>query len=101
MIASTLLGITWARIASSKIESSAVQRQVVTQLPSSGFQVSLNEADAAELSLLPLIGPKLAQRIVDDRDAVGIFVAADSLKRVPGVGPHRIDRAAKLVSVER
>ncbi|MFC9560284.1 ComEA family DNA-binding protein [Agromyces sp. NPDC056965] len=48
--------------------------------------VHLNSADVAELDTLPRIGPALAQRIIDWRDANGPFTSVDQLLDVAGIG---------------
>lgn len=48
--------------------------------------VHLNTADVAELDTLPRIGPALAQRIIDWRDANGPFTSAEQLLDVAGIG---------------
>jgi competence protein ComEA len=65
-----------------------------------GRRLDLNHASAADLELLPGIGPSLAQRIVDDRNAHGAFSGADGLRRVHGIGPRTIERLRGLVDVE-
>ncbi|MCA9285221.1 MAG: helix-hairpin-helix domain-containing protein [Phycisphaerales bacterium] len=59
-------------------------------------RVDVNRADAAELALLPGIGPRLAARIVDDRQRRGPFESLDELDRVAGIGPRTILRMAPL-----
>ncbi len=49
--------------------------------------IDLNSAGADELSLLPGVGPALAARIVEDRQARGPFRSIEELDRVRGVGP--------------
>jgi len=49
--------------------------------------VDVDRATAAELELLPRIGPALAKRIVEDRDARGPFGSLEGFQRVRGVGP--------------
>lgn len=56
------------------------------------MRIDINSATAAELSLLPGLGPKLAQRIVDDRDQRGGFDSIDELDRVSGIGESIIER---------
>jgi competence protein ComEA len=51
---------------------------------SSDFRVNINTADAAALETLPGIGPALAQRILDYRQAHGPFVRVeDIMERLP------------------
>ncbi|MDQ0895900.1 ComEA family DNA-binding protein [Agromyces ramosus] len=48
--------------------------------------VHLNAADVAALDTLPRIGPALAQRIIDWREANGPFTSVDQLLEVTGIG---------------
>ena len=48
--------------------------------------VNINTATAAELTRLPRVGEKLAQRIVDHRKQHGAFRRAEDLMEVKGVG---------------
>jgi competence protein ComEA len=49
-------------------------------------RVNLNTADVAALDTLPRIGPALAQRIIDWREANGSFTSVDQLLDVAGIG---------------
>jgi competence protein ComEA len=60
--------------------------------------VNVNRATAAALQTLPGIGPKLAQRILDER-ARGRFRSVDDLRRVPGIGPKTLERLRPHVIV--
>jgi competence protein ComEA len=51
-----------------------------------------NTASAAELEMLPRIGPVLAQRIVAHRRSVGPFERLEQLERVRGIGPKTLAR---------
>jgi competence protein ComEA len=53
--------------------------------------VHLNSASAEQLDALDGIGPALAQRIVDYRDAHGGFGSIDELDEVSGIGPVRLE----------
>lgn len=64
------------------------------------MRLNLNTASAAELSILPGLGPALAQRIVDDRERRGAFANLDDLKRVSGIGPALVNRMRAHVVVE-
>ena len=54
--------------------------------PAPDGTVHLNTADLAALDTLPRIGPALAQRIVDWREANGPFTSVDQLLEVAGIG---------------
>jgi competence ComEA-like helix-hairpin-helix protein len=54
------------------------------------FLVDVNRADAAELAQLPVIGPKLAARIIEYRDEHGPFRSLDDLNEIPGIGPKTL-----------
>ncbi|MGQ0538314.1 MAG: ComEA family DNA-binding protein [Gemmatimonadaceae bacterium] len=60
--------------------------------------VDVDRATAAELDRLPRIGPKLAQRIVADRDSHGAFGSVIALTRVNGIGPKLMTRLAPHVT---
>lgn len=64
------------------------------------MRVDINRAAVAELSLLPGLGDRLAQRIVADREANGRFSAIADLERVPGLGPATIDRLRPYACVQ-
>ena len=66
--------------------------------PSTG-PVDLNRADAAELARLPGVGPKLAERIVEDRQRLGPYRQVADLDRVKGVGPALLHKIAALAVV--
>ncbi len=67
--------------------------------PAGNGRVSLNTATAAELDVLPGIGPVLAQRIVDHRAENGPFTSVEQLDDVPGIGPAISDELVDLVTV--
>jgi competence protein ComEA len=60
--------------------------------------IDVDRAGAAELDRLPGIGPALAERIIEDREANGPFGSVDGLQRVRGIGPALAARLAPLVT---
>jgi len=55
-------------------------------------KVNINSASAKELMTLSGIGEKVAQRIVQFREANGPFKSVEDLKRVDGVGGALLER---------
>ena len=66
-----------------------------------GARIDVNRALAADLELLPGVGPTLARRIVEQRDAHGGFANAEDLLRVRGIGPRTLERLRPLLAFER
>lgn len=63
--------------------------------------VDLNTAGEEELQRLPGIGPGLARRIIDDREANGPFKEPGELTRVFGIGESRYQKLQDLITVSR
>ena len=53
-------------------------------------KIPVNTADPVLLQTISGIGPKLSQKIIDERSRSGPFTSAGDLGRVPGIGPKRI-----------
>lgn len=61
--------------------------------------VDLNQATAEQLEALPGIGPVLAGRILEFREANGGFTEVGQLREVPGIGEKRFQELAEQVRV--
>src|SRR3954447_2717958 len=61
--------------------------------------VDLNSATVEQLDALPGVGPVLAQRIVDWRQAHGGFRTVEDLQQVPGIGARKFSDLKSLVMV--
>jgi len=77
MIARTVLTLALA---------AALAGEALAGEPATRPQVNVNTATVAQLQLLPRVGPALAQRIVEFREANGAFKAPEELMRVKGIG---------------
>lgn len=67
-----------------------------TQLAGS---INVNRANQTELQKLPGIGPKLSQRLLDER-AKASFKSIEDLRRVPGIGPKTLEKLRPYVTIE-
>lgn len=61
-------------------------------------KVDINRATKEELTQLPGIGPKLAQKIIDHRQSVGRFTTVDDLAQVSGITEHTLEGLRELVT---
>ena len=64
-----------------------------------GGKVNVNTADAATLETLPRVGPAMAQRIIEWREANGRFTAVEDLMSVSGIGEKTFEGLAELVVI--
>lgn len=66
----------------------------------SGGTINVNTATSAELELLPQIGPKMAERIIEYRTSHGRFKSLNDLDKVKGIGPKTLEKLKLLVRFE-
>jgi competence protein ComEA len=61
--------------------------------------LDLNRATEQDYDALPGIGPRLAERIMEYRQSVGVFHSLDDLRVVKGIGKKKFERIRPLVTV--
>ncbi|MFV2073282.1 MAG: ComEA family DNA-binding protein [Thermoanaerobaculales bacterium] len=54
--------------------------------------VNINSADTEQLQMLPRVGPALAGRIVEFREANGAFQSVDEIVAVKGIGERSFEK---------
>jgi competence protein ComEA len=62
--------------------------------------VNINTASESQLMLLPRVGPSLAKKIIEHRQANGEFKSPDELVLVPGVGDRSYELMAPYLTVK-
>ncbi|MGQ9603800.1 MAG: ComEA family DNA-binding protein [bacterium] len=80
-------------------EESIVSIDSIASEKSDFIPMDLNRAGLDEIVLLPGIGPKKAQAIVDWRNQKGCFSSVDDLLRVKGIGPKTLELIRPFVTV--
>jgi competence protein ComEA len=83
-------------------EFRVVPAAVETPVPAAAAAVpagplDLNAATADQLQQLPMIGPKLAARILAHRQQRGPFRRPEDLRQVSGIGPRTVEKLRRLV----
>lgn len=63
-------------------------------------QVDINRADEAGLQAIPGIGPALARRIVEFREANGPFSRVEDIMKVRGIGEKSFQKIKSFIKVE-
>ncbi len=89
LVALVVLAVAGSAIAADKAAS-----------PAPAGVVNLNTADATQLSLLPRVGAKAAQRIVDYRREHGLFKKTSDLMQVKGFGDKKYQHLASYLTVD-
>jgi competence protein ComEA len=62
--------------------------------------VNVNSASSEQLQLLPSVGPALAGRILEFREANGPFASVEELVAVKGIGEKSLDRLRPYVTTK-
>jgi len=65
----------------------------------SGDKISINSASKADFDKLPGIGPTLADRIIEYRQANGAFSDIAELKKVPGIGESKFNKLKDQITI--
>lgn len=94
----SLVGLAYARHEDGQQRTERADR--ARQPPAAPLHVNVNEASAAQLQLLPRIGPKMAAKIIAHREQHGAFHTAEGLQEVSGIGPRTMVLLRPLISVK-
>jgi len=84
-----------------KLSDNFTDKQVsVVKAETAIFEViNINTATARELVDLPSIGDKMAQRIIDYRNANGQFKSKEQLKNVSGIGDKTFEAIKNKIRI--
>jgi competence ComEA-like helix-hairpin-helix protein len=61
--------------------------------------VNINSASSSELQTVPGIGPATAEKILQMRKSYGTFKSVDDLLSIRGIGPKRLEKMRKYLTV--
>jgi competence ComEA-like helix-hairpin-helix protein len=74
-------------------------REAAPSAPWPDMRINVNTATEAQLTVLPRIGPRLAEHIVADRERNGPFESLDDLTRVHMIGPRTVEAMEPFVYI--
>lgn len=84
-----------------KEDASLIQKQTyASKKPEIKDKISINQATAKELELLPGIGPVLAKRIIYLRRSKGRFKKVEDLLEVKGIGSKKLKKIKEWVVID-
>ncbi len=69
------------------------------QATSHAGTIDINRANAQELEALPGIGPAIAKRIIDYRQAHGNFTRPEDLRNVRGIGSSKLEKIREQIVI--
>src|SRR5579859_767379 len=61
--------------------------------------INLNTANSQQLQEVPGIGPATADKILKMRKSYGPFKSVDDLRAIKGIGPKRLEKMRKYLSI--
>jgi competence protein ComEA len=82
------------------IGAAAFAAETPASAPAPSGVININTADVAQLSLLPRVGAKAAQRIVDYRTQHGRFEKTTDIMQVKGFGDKTYERLSSYIVVD-
>src|ERR1700759_830754 len=63
--------------------------------------ININTASSSQLQQVPGIGPVTADKIIQMRKSYGTFKSVDDLTAIRGIGPKKMDKMRKYLTVTR
>ena len=103
LLAACLLLLAWQAIPGGQTEQHAVpatgRSAAVEAIPPPQGEVRVNTLDAEALTILPGIGPALAQAIVAERAQGGPFYYPEDLLAVRGIGQGRLEAVRHMIDL--
>ena len=80
------------------IGTAAIAGEVPASTPAG--VVNINTADASQIAMLPRVGLKAAQRVIDYRTEHGAFKKATDLMQVKGFGDKTFERLSAYIALD-
>jgi len=69
--------------------------------PFPGFPVDINSADIEALRLLPGVGTKTAEAIIEKRQKKGKFVSIEDIRKVRGIGEQKFEALKGYITIKK
>ena len=90
-----------SRLAFAVIAACVISSPLAAKKKPPAAPVNLNTATSEQLQLVPGIGPVTAAKILQMRKAYGPFKSVDDLRAIRGVGPKRLEKMRKYLTVSK
>ncbi len=83
-----------------QMEDTKTAEQEDEELKSIQDKINLNVATESELRSIDGIGEKLAKRIIDKRENIGVYSSVEQLLEIEGIGGNIFDKIKDYVTVK-
>ncbi len=83
-----------------KIENFDLEKRSTEKKALRKGSVNINKADVEELSLLPGIGEKTAERIIEYRNRYGSFRKIEEIMNVPRIGSKTFEKIKEYITIK-
>ncbi|HEY3324216.1 MAG TPA: helix-hairpin-helix domain-containing protein [Planctomycetota bacterium] len=90
----------WKAGCDGSLEMVSVKIGETSLLPSASWRLDLNTATAPELEMLPGIGPRRAQLILQERRKRGAFTSVWDLREIPGFTRALVQRLDPMMTAK-
>jgi len=92
-------GNAWTGLALAMILLSVAGLAAAAKKKPPAHLININSAGASELQQVPGIGPATAEKILQTRKSYGSFKTVDDLLAIRGIGPKRLEKMRKYLTV--
>ena len=98
LLFSFIFVLPFAPIWAQEVESEVMEKIATENIAME--KININTASLEELQQIAGIGPQLAQKVIDYREASGPFQKAEDIMKIKGIGSKLFEASKEIITVE-